>query len=63
MLEKIYAAFIIYIELCFYVKDYDEINGRDEFHFKSSFSTGLDIKDNILSLISPYRQIATDWSS
>lgn len=42
-------------EIGFDKQDYDEINGRDEFHFKSSFSTGLDIKDNILSLISPYR--------
>lgn len=43
------------VEIGFDKQDYDEINGRDEFHFKSSFSTGLDIKDNILSLISPYR--------
>lgn len=43
------------VEIGFDKQDYDEINGRDEFHFKSSFGTGLDIKDNILSLISPYR--------
>lgn len=43
------------VEIGFDKQDYDEINGRDEFHFKSSLSTGLDIKDNILSLISPYR--------
>lgn len=43
------------VEIGFDKQDYDKINGRDEFHFKSSFSTGLDIKDNILSLISPYR--------
>lgn len=43
------------VEIGFDKQEYDEINGRDEFHFKSSFSTGLDIKDNILSLISPYR--------
>lgn len=43
------------VEIGFDKQDYDEINGRDEFHFKSSFSTGLDMKDNILSLISPYR--------
>ena len=43
------------VDIGFDKQDYDEINGRDEFHFKSSFSTGLDIKDNILSLISPYR--------
>lgn len=43
------------VEVGFDKQDYDEINGRDEFHFKSCFSTGLSIKDNILSLISPYR--------
>ena len=43
------------VEIGFDKQDYDEINGRDEFHFKSSFSTGLDIKDNILSLICTYR--------
>lgn len=43
------------VDIGFDKQDYDEINGRDEFHFKSSFSTGLSIKDNILSLISPYR--------
>lgn len=43
------------VDIGFDKQEYDEINGRDEFHFKSSFSTGLDIKDNILSLISPYR--------
>lgn len=36
-------------------KDYDEINGRDEFHFTNSFSTGLSINDNVKKLISPYR--------
>ena len=36
-------------------KDYDEINGRDEFHVKNSFSTGISINDNIYKLISPYR--------
>lgn len=36
-------------------KDYDEINGRDEFHVKNSFSTGVSINDNIYKLISPYR--------
>lgn len=43
------------VDIGFDKQEYDEINGRDEFHFKSSFSTGLDINDNILSLISPYR--------
>lgn len=36
-------------------KDYDEINGRDEFHVKNSFSTGISINDSIYKLISPYR--------
>lgn len=36
-------------------KDYDEINGRDEFHFTNSFSTGLSINDNVMKVISPYR--------
>ena len=39
-------------------KDYDEINGRDEFHFTNSFSTGLSINDNVLKLISPIGAIA-----
>lgn len=43
------------VDIGFDKQEYDEINGRDEFHFKSSFSTGLEIKDNILLLISPYR--------
>lgn len=36
-------------------QDYDSINGRDEFRFTSEFSTGLQLIDNTLSLISPYR--------
>lgn len=36
-------------------EDYDSINGRDEFRFTNEFSTGLNLRDNTLSLISPYR--------
>lgn len=36
-------------------KDYDEINGRDEIHFTSNYSTKININDNVLKLISPYR--------
>lgn len=43
------------VDVGFEKKDYDEINGRDEFHFTNSFSTGLAINDNVLKLISPYR--------
>lgn len=36
-------------------QDYDSINGRDEFRFTTEFTTGIDITDNTLELISPYR--------
>lgn len=36
-------------------QDYDSINGRDEFRFTNSFNTGVNLTDNILELISPYR--------
>lgn len=36
-------------------QDYDSINGRDEFRFTTEFMTGVDITDNKLELISPYR--------
>lgn len=36
-------------------EDYDSVNGRDEFRFTNEFSTGLNLRDNTLSLISPYR--------
>lgn len=36
-------------------QDYDSINGRDEFRFTAEFMTGVDITDNKLELISPYR--------
>ena len=43
------------VEVGYEKKDYDEINGRDEFHVKNSFSTGVNINDNIYKLVSPYR--------
>ena len=36
-------------------EDYDSVNGRDEFRFTNEFSTGLNLRYNTLSLISPYR--------
>lgn len=36
-------------------KDYDNINGRDEFNFNNSYSTGCDVSDKTLSLLSKYR--------
>lgn len=36
-------------------QDYDSINGRDEFRFTNEYTTGVDITENKLELISPYR--------
>lgn len=36
-------------------QDYDSVNGRDEFRFTNTFSTGVTLTDNSLDLISPYR--------
>lgn len=36
-------------------KDYDSINGRDEFNFNNTYTTGCTISDKKLSLISKYR--------
>lgn len=36
-------------------KDYDSINGKDEFRFTNIYNTGINMTDNILQLISPYR--------
>lgn len=35
--------------------DYESINGRDEFRFTVEYTTGIEITDNVLELISPYR--------
>ncbi len=43
------------VKVGFEKKEYDEVNGRDEFHTTSSFSTGLGMNDSIMELISPYR--------
>lgn len=36
-------------------KEYDSVNGRDEFRWTNDFNTGLTITDNTLEMISPYR--------
>ena len=36
-------------------QDYDSINGRDEWNFNSEYSTGTDLSDNSIELISKYR--------
>ncbi|MDE7465016.1 MAG: hypothetical protein K2M59_03955 [Muribaculaceae bacterium] len=36
-------------------KDYDSINGRDEFNFSNTYTTGCSVTDKTLSLISKYR--------
>lgn len=36
-------------------KDYDNINGRDEFNFNNTYSTGCNVSDKTLSLLSKYR--------
>lgn len=36
-------------------KDYDSVNGKDEFRFTNIYNTGINMTDNILQLISPYR--------
>lgn len=36
-------------------KDYDSVNGRDEFNFNNTYSTGCTLSDKKLSLLSKYR--------
>ena len=36
-------------------KDYESINGRDEFNFSNTYSTGCSVSDRTLQLISKYR--------
>lgn len=36
-------------------QDYDTVNGRDEFRFTNEYTTGINITDNKLEMISPYR--------
>lgn len=36
-------------------KDYDSMNGRDEFNFNNTYSTGCSVSDKSLSLLSKYR--------
>lgn len=43
------------VEIGYDKKDYDNINGRDEFNFNNTYSTGCTISEKKLSLISKYR--------
>ena len=43
------------VEVGYDKKDYDSINGRDEFNFNNTYSTGCAISEKKLSLISKYR--------
>lgn len=36
-------------------KDYESVNGKDEFRFTNQYTTGITIGENKLDLISPYR--------
>ncbi len=36
-------------------KDYESVNGRDEFNFNNTYTTGCTVSDKTLSLISKYR--------
>ena len=36
-------------------KDYDNLNGRDEFNFNNTYSTGCSVSDRTLTLLSKYR--------
>lgn len=36
-------------------QEYDSVNGKDEFRFTNIYNTGLNLTDNKLELISPYR--------
>lgn len=36
-------------------RDYDSVNGRDEFRFTNEYTTGITLTDNVLKLVSPYR--------
>lgn len=36
-------------------QEYENMNGRDEFRFATEYTTGVDVTDNVLELISPYR--------
>lgn len=36
-------------------QDYESVNGKDEFRFTNEYTTGIELTDNSLELISPYR--------
>lgn len=43
------------VEIGYDKKDYDSVNGRDEFNFNNTYSTGSTVSDKKLSLISKFR--------
>ncbi len=43
------------VEIGYEAKDYDCINGRDEFNFNNTYSTGHTVSDKKLSMLSKYR--------
>lgn len=43
------------IEVGYNKQDYNSVNGRDEFNFNNTYSTGCSVSDKKLSLISKYR--------
>lgn len=43
------------VRVGFEKKDYDSVNGRDEFHWMNEFTTGVAITANVLELKSPFR--------
>jgi hypothetical protein len=49
--SRIYAT----VNIGYESKDYDSINGRDEFNFNNTYTTGCTVTDNTLSLLSKYR--------
>lgn len=49
--SRIYSS----IKVGYDKQDYGDTNGRDEFRFTVEYTTGIDITDNVLELISPYR--------
>lgn len=49
--STIYSA----INIGYEKKDYESINGRDEFNFNNTYTTGCSVSDKTLSLLSKYR--------
>jgi hypothetical protein len=49
--SKIYST----VTIGYDSQDYDSINGRDEFNFNNTYTTGCTVSDKTLSLLSKYR--------